>query len=91
MGQVSPENLARFYAATREAQFLFPQVIDTFIWRLDRKTKQLESTLRSIEAEPGQAELERLLDREGEQKDWLHGQQQRLETAFGPCLRIGPA
>lgn len=31
MGQVSPESLARFYSATREAQFLFPRAIDAFI------------------------------------------------------------
>ncbi len=91
VGQVSPESLARFYAATREAQFLYPRAIDAFIWELHRKTNQLESTLRSIRAEPGQAELEKLLDREEGQKDWLHGQQQKLGTVFGPHLRIGPA
>jgi len=47
--------------------------------------------LRFIKAEPGQAELEKLLDRKEEQKDWLHGQQQKLGTVFGPHLGIGPA
>ena len=53
MGQVSPESFARFYAAMREAQFLFPRAIDAFIWKFHRKTNQLESTLQSIKAGPG--------------------------------------